>query len=387
MRELSPKSAASIANGVYLVRDGSEWDKLKNQGSAAIEGDLGISGEFTLKGDARFKGTSGGNLLRASSGFGFIAEGSGSRQGELLIATRGTVTALDWVTDAMQPIRRSSTGYAVHAGFQTTFESFLPDLAKVLNSGTRPTVVHAVGHSLGGALATLVADYASSRGIATKLYTFGAPRAGFEEFSGNLIRNMGAENIFRVNSCADPVTMVPIFPFCHAPADDCGYQLDWDGLPISFFAHKMGNYIRGVGDASWQGLKRAPRDLWGQADTWLEQASGGGNRIQMYSASSLRMIMKCLHWILEEVVGRFAGFTLLGAATVIDVMSRLLYQGVLQNVKMGIYVTGLINSILRFLGRTVVKGVSVTVSFISWVLNLLFGFISTTAMLALTRVI
>ena len=387
MTALTPKLAAGIASKVYEVRDQEDWNDIATRGASIVDTTLDIDGNFTVDvAKGRFNGTSGGNILRSKSGFGYIASGVGTRQNEVLIAIRGTVTAYDWVTDAMQSVKIGPSGYPVHAGFETTFESFRPTIREFLGAAkTKPTAIHVIGHSLGGALATLTADFLAQQHISTRLYTFGCPRTGFESFSRNLTRQLGAENIFRVHHSADPVTMVPIFPFIHAPLNDNGYLLPWDGGAISFAAHKMGNYINSIGDSNWDAMKRAPSPgTFAQAESWLEAASKQGNVVKMYSAKSLWMIMKCMEWILD-MIGKGIGLELLGAVTVVDVLAKLLYQGTLASIKVGSYVLSLINAIMKFLGRTVVAGTNITVNFIGWVLNLLFNFISSTAQLALQK--
>lgn len=384
---LTPSTAASIATSVYDLRDSTTWAKTVADGAVAIDGTLGITDNFTLAPGGRFEGTSGGNFLRSQSGFGYIASGVGTFQNELLISTRGTVTAYDWVTDAMQSVKIGPGGYPVHAGFQTTFESFKPTIRDYLvKNKSKITTVHLVGHSLGGALATLIADYLADMGLKVKLYTFGCPRTGFEGFARNLTQKVGAENIYRVHHSSDPVAMVPIYPFYHVAFDRAAYTLPWDGSPVSFGAHKMGNYTKTIGpNTTWLGLKRAGPSKWESAEAWLDQASKQGGRVQMFSAKALWMIMKAMEWILEDLITPMLGSMALGVVTVVDVMAKLLYQGALTSMKVSGYVTNLMITIMKFLGRTLAAGASLTVSLIKWVLDLLFNFISSSAQLALQK--
>jgi hypothetical protein len=389
MSELTPALAARIAAKVYDVREDAKWQTIVGFGPAGVDARLAITGNFSLGSSSggRFTGTSGGNyILRASSGFGYIAPGVGPRQNELLIAVRGTASLFDGVTDLVQSIRIGPNGYPVHAGFKNTFDSFKPTIADFL-SGNKPTTVHVVGHSLGGALATLVADFLSEQKVFTKLYTFGCPRTGFESFSRRLTQKLGPDNFYRVHHSADPVAMVPIYPFHHAPADKEAYSLPWEGsMPVSVNAHFMDNYIASVGDANWIGLKRAQPGTWGKAENWLEEmAKEGSGAVKMYSAKTLWMIMKCMDWILSEVIGRVVGVAALGTVTVVDAIAKLLYEGTLTSVKAGSAVTNLMIAIMKFLGRTLVKGISLTVGFIKWALDMLFGFLSTTAQQAMQR--
>lgn len=54
-------------------------------------------------------------------------------------------------------------------------------------------------------------------GFNVKLYTFGAPRVGHEDYSQNLTRQVKQENIFRVFHTTDPVPMIAPYPYVHAP--------------------------------------------------------------------------------------------------------------------------------------------------------------------------
>ncbi len=385
---LTPQVAASIAQRIYNLKNEDDWNRLKARGSEELDKAMGLSGNFSVDpATGRFLGSSGGHILRATSGFGHIAQGVGSRQRELLIAIRGTASAYDGLTDLLQGISRGPSGYMVHAGFNRTFDSFQPAIANALkNAQGKPTVVHLVGHSLGGALATITADYLASQNIAVKLYTFGCPRTGSEGFSRQLTQKVGAHNMYRTHHASDPVSMIPIFPFLHAPLNIEGYMLPWDGMSVSVNAHFMDNYIRSIGDAGWEGLKRASPDngRWENIENWLDQAGSQGSSVKMYSAKSLWMIMKAMDWILS-LIGKTIGVTLLAAVTILDRLAQVLYQGALASVQVASHVAHLIGAVMRFLGRTVGTGVKLTVDFITWVLNLLFSFISGVAQSAVQR--
>src|SRR5690625_5942183 len=90
-----------------------------------------------------------------------------------------------------------------------------------------PTVtgkVHCIGHSLGGAVATLAADcVARNRPNPVRLCTFGAPRVGGNFFARSCTNLVGEENIMRVFHTTDPVPMMPIFPYTHAPTRGPAY--------------------------------------------------------------------------------------------------------------------------------------------------------------------
>ncbi len=387
MTALTPQVAAAIAKNVYSVKNDEDWNRLKARGDVELDKSMGLTGSFTVNPDsARFTGVSGGNILRATSGFGHIAQGVGGRQNELLIAVRGTASPYDALTDMMQSVARGPSGFICHAGFKRTFDSFKPTIAAYLSRANRPTVIHVVGHSLGGALATITADYLADQKFATKLYTFGCPRTGFEGFSRQLTQKVGAANIFRVYHASDPVPMVPIFPFLHAPIGLDGFMLPWDGMNISVNAHFMDNYIESIGNSTWDGLLRAApeKGKWESAEAWLAQAGKSGSTVKMYSAKTLWMIMKAMDWILG-MIGKTIGTALLVGVTILDRLAQILYQGALASVEVASHVATFIGAVMRFLGRSAVSVGRLTADFIGWVLGLLFSFVSSVAQSAVQR--
>jgi triacylglycerol lipase len=383
---LGAAQAANIADGVYALRRASKWDDIKSGGQEEIDKNLNIWKQFSMDSKNRFSGTSGGNLYRGESGFGYIAEGLGIRKHEVLISMRGTVTAVDWVTDLVQTLHRGPSGSSVHGGFLRTFESFEPALRNYFHSHRNPTTIHIVGHSLGGALATIAADYLAALQLDVKLYTFGSPRVGTNNFSEQLSKNVKPANMFRVSNQSDPVTMLPTFPFIHVPNNSAQYMIPSWGA-VNFCNHFMDRYIQSCQQKDWANLKvSTDATLSGQAMAWLESASAGNGSVQMYSAKTLWMIMKCLSLIVDavaETTNVAAGLVALGLVTVVDHLTMILHRGILESQKIKNSATKLISVTMKFLGRSFVAGTNLTVSFIRWVLDLLFRALSTMAYQAL----
>ncbi|MDW2255596.1 lipase family protein, partial [Vibrio sp. 1569] len=148
----------------------------------------------------------------------------------------------------------TDTGETVHSGFQTTFYSMRKGLTRFLrdNPVTANGTIHCVGHSLGGALATLVANWISAspefKGR-VNLYTFGSPRVGMKSFSINSSSRISTH--FRCVNGADPVTKAPVWPFYHAPFNGTEYVASkQQGLVIS--AHDMSRYASLTDFQSWE---------------------------------------------------------------------------------------------------------------------------------------
>jgi len=362
MNPLTPKQSANIAKNVYLVQTESMEQVYQ---SAAISG---LSDLFDFKGGKKSEGTSGA-IFRSRTGFAYAANGIGGRQGEVLLAFRGTDIIADWITDANAGLQRGPSTWAVHAGFNETFKSLRADIDTFMR-GRNPSAVHCVGHSLGGALATLAADHLSELGVGgVKLYTFGSPRAGVSGFARHLTTKLGANNVHRVYHNADPVSMVPIFPFGHVPVDGNVCMLPWKGSSFAFAAHKMDNYMNSIGDSAWAGLYRNPEPpLARDIDIWLESANYGS---AMHSTATLWMISRAMQYLLQKAANAVIGTVITYNMTILDQIAGILVQGAQICKDISDSVRALIAKIFNFLGRAVPSTADVTTAFLRWVLDLL----------------
>lgn len=375
--ELSPVQAAEIADSAYALRLSTEML------DAAIAVPT-VRDAFDVVHGTRLVGATGlGNsVIKQRTGFGYVARGRNSRQGECLISVRGTfkTSACDWLSNLRMAGVAGPSGYTVHAGFWAAAQTLLPQIRQAIKTLGDLSTIHVVGHSLGGAIATLVADSLGDTGCKLQLYTFGAPRAGVGLHAEYLTRRIGAENIHRVYHDTDPVPMVPVFPYSHMPWRENAYRLKGPGKVICLDAHMMPQYRRSVGGASWRSLPVLQSGLgsFEQAEAWLKDAADAGGTSIMLSATALRWILSALDWILKQI-GHGAGLAVLGGATIIDTLAQLLYTGALQSVRLAMMIRNLIGAIMSFLGRSVAAATNITVAFVEYVLSLLFHFISNIA--------
>lgn len=380
MSTLTPTQAAAIARGVYLLQDQSVAE-------AAARGDrLGCEGLFSVNDDARFTGRSGGLIAcKKISGFGYIACGEGNQRDEVLIATRGTQSGYDWLTNLNVSLQNGPGGYMVHGGFNQTWRSFSSTISTFLR-GRNPSVIHCVGHSLGGALATLNADYLSSIGAAQiKLYTFGSPRTGAKAFSRSLSRRVSPGNIYRVHHRADPVPKIPLFPFNHVPYSSVGRELIGGFGLVSIDAHGMTeSYIPGVAGRTWSELNVRHEPLQNEIHAWLQRIGSGGGYVLKGSVAVLQMINYAMGWILDQI-NVHLGLAVTATMTVLDRLAWLLSTSARLSVELAGYIRMVIVAIFRFLGRTVDTSVSLTTSFVRWVLDLLYTSLALAARQALAR--
>ena len=372
---LTPSQAAAVSRGVYRLRDDSVSTVVQERGQL-----LGCEGLFAATDDGRFEAKSGGLLWKKLSGFGYVAAGEGSFAGDLLIATRGTQTKLDWLSNLNISMQMGPGGLPVHAGFNEVWKGFAPEVRAMLK-GRNPARIHCVGHSLGGALASLNADLLSAGNVAeVVLYTFGCPRTGDGIFARSLTKRLGKQHIFRVYHPADPVPMFPLFPFWHLPFGGDGLRIaNTANALMSIDAHLMPpSYLPGVHDQSWATLGHggAPVNDGQQVKGWLERAADGKGGFVMGSAKLLSMIGRALAWLMAKagkLVMGGVGVALTAGATVLDQLAWMLGQAAQLSKDVGLHVKGLIGAIFSFLGRTAVQTADVTVAFLRWVLALLFS--------------
>lgn len=381
--ELTPKQAGEIADSTYALR-------LSDNMIDAAVGAASARDDFEIVNGQRLTGITGVGPVSRTTGFGYVAFGkSGSHQGECLVAIRGTEksSAHDWMTNMRMAGVSGPGGYTVHAGFWNLASGLLPQIQGTLR-GRNPSLIHVVGHSLGGATATLIADALHRSSIAAvKLYTFGAPRAGVELHASALTRNLGRRNIYRAYHHTDPVPMVPVFPYAHVPYQDEACWLQGCGKLLSVNDHLMPTYLSSVGDQSWGQLRSAQPptlDTFEAADRWLAAAARVDSIPIILSASALRMILWALRWILRKA-GEIIGYALLGGATIIDYLAKLLYRSVLQSIAIARAVENMIAAILRFTGRTLAIGTRITEAFIRYVLELLFRMVTAVAVRAINQ--
>lgn len=223
----------------------------------------------------------GGRLINPSSdNFGIIAKGAPQSgfENDAFIIFRGTDThakqGADVLTDARLGMELSKTYLPVHIGFNQAFKKTAASIQNYLETHNITGKVHCVGHSLGGAVATLAADWIkhTRKQCDVKLYTFGAPRTGDGAFSLIATRRLGADNIFRVFHQTDPVPMVPIFPYMHLPFSETGYFYPSNEPLLSGQAHSMVKYSANMKGQSWDTLRGIPTEPYGieaSIENWL----------------------------------------------------------------------------------------------------------------------
>ena len=353
---LSPQEASYIAHNSYFTL--KDW--ISGQPTVGMESRANVRKMVTGDGMGAVAQTGGANTsLRdtpltgakldrvfagstngTSTGFGYVLSFSRAGRRHVVVATRGTRaehSKADLYTDARASMASMAGIGPVHHGFRNTFDSVKIGLARDDRRIMDADVVHCVGHSLGGAVATLVAAHFGGRGKDVKLYTFGSPRVGALGSSAAMESLLGKRNIFRVAHDLDPVTMVGPYPFSHVnglPTDDNNMILvSPTGKLLSVANHDMGEYVRSIGspEVSWATVRLASQDV--DRDNavlarWLLRSSDNPGWMTQGAAQGLSYLMKAFSHVLKV-----AGYVGVQGLTAIDMFCVTLANNLTRQVE------------------------------------------------------
>ncbi|MEO0972867.1 MAG: lipase family protein [Pseudomonadota bacterium] len=359
MHELSPSQAAVLADDTYTLT------RLKTIEQAVTYMKSEHGDVFSFGDQNVLKGRTGGPaFIKVRTAFGFTLLGRNKLAGHAVILFRGTQYLADWLTNLNLSVSRSASHQPVHDGFNQAFRSMEPQLRPFLDDIVRQGVreIHCVGHSLGGALATLCADWIHARyHRKAYVYTFGAPRVGLFTFAGATTKQLGAERIYRAYHRTDIVPCIPPWPFYHAPHPGQDYYLPSPGVvPLAEY-HAMSHYIDSVRDRGWNALAalRAGDESESAVQRWLANDSPISltiTSIEWLNRALLYVLKKCADgaaWLLSQSFA--ASFTL------IDQLAFILQKGVDLASSVSSWVRHLIRKIMQVLGLgKVLEGADIT---------------------------
>lgn len=185
--------------------------------------------------------------------FGYVAVSSQYK----LVAFRGSTDLKSWIEDAeaiQVPLRlygdlSGVPAGNVHFGFDSVYMEVIDRIRQTL-AGTDPNKpVYCTGHSLGGAVASLVAaDLARDYNV--RVYTFGSPRVG--DMTWRKWFNLAVQESVRVVLDNDLVPRLPFFGYDHVKGL---LHLTDNGVPIGrlhgFLDKLVGNaryLVHGIAD-------------------------------------------------------------------------------------------------------------------------------------------
>ena len=366
--ELSPAYAANLASGVYDVKSSITREDFVAE----------YSSEMDLSGKSMTAGVTGGMILKKKHIMAVLAKGIGRYKGHAFLAIKGTASLYDALADLNAGIKTSHTGSKVHQGFFYAFDSILRDLAKFMSGLKDVHTIHCVGHSLGGAIATLAADWIKAgRTINVKLYTFGSPRVGLQMFSQRCTSNVKSENIYRMYHKTDPVPMVPTWPFSHVPNGSGDYLVfsPLAGAPWEY--HLMKHYIHSAEKhGTWASIGKARPIPYLDAtvERWLKS-----NSVLSLHANTLDLMNAALIYVVKKVLnGVGIGVIVLAASgmTLLDRLAYFLSKAYDFGKETGGLVYLLVKKMAKLIGIKVTEGTSLTVDFIRAVFRRLYQRIS-----------
>lgn len=369
MEPLNTWYAASLASDVYLVKS----NVTRGDFVDIYEGDMELNAEANphqfgaKKGPAFVTGRTGGVIVQKPHVMAVMANGKGIYNGSAFVVVKGTAGLYDVLTDLNTGIKTCHNGTAVHQGFYYAFESLKNSLEQMKGAWAGKTV-HCVGHSLGGAIATLAADWLKSSGVSdVKLYTFGSPRVGQLMFAQCCSSRLMPQNIYRVYHRTDPVPMVPTWPFYHVPNYGGDYLIDSKLSVIPWKFHKMEHYIDSVKDKSWKDIRhnRPAGHIEKAVEMWLQSETPVAftlRTMELLDAALLYVVKKVIHAAGIGMVGMASsGFTLL------DRMAMILHKGIALSSKVGSWTFQLVKKMAAIVGIIVEEGKDLTFSFIRFV--------------------
>ncbi len=263
MAALSPTVSSLLANDVYAL------SKVPNLKDGISTLNRLYKGKFEFAEKNLLTAKTGPAGIKISSAFGFVlvaTKGERGKQkptGDVVVLFRGTQSAADWLTNLNISTSSTESGLSVHDGFNQAFNSMKPQIIQLMGTLKNVHTFHCIGHSLGGALATLCASWLKGKNKTTYLYTYGSPRVGLHHFSKDLTTKMNG-NIFRVYHKTDPVPVIPTWPYVHVPESGIDYLLYSSGSFFTAKYHSMNDeYCPKVKGHSWSSLptlREAPKN-------------------------------------------------------------------------------------------------------------------------------
>lgn len=354
MSRRSPQITSALAQSVYALT------KAPTKSEAIMLLNRQYGGALVFADDNLLTAQTGGPPgFKVSTGFGFVLIGKKAPfKGHAFIIFRGTQYLADWLTNGNVTSSRSESGHLVHEGFHTSFNTMKPRIQTFMSVVNQPRygieTVHCIGHSLGGALATLCANWvATSKPV--YLYTFGSPRVGLESFAKSLTSKLKSENIFRVYHKTDPVPKLLPWPYSHVPSMGTDYYMYSPGSNLSVAYHLMPTYQSTIDERSWDMIKGESEERkndFGIA-RWLEDKGRSSLTVTVVG-----WLEQALVWVLKKCIG--AAHTALlgivgGGITLVDKLAFILAKGINLAEDISYWVLLFIKKLMSVLGMPVIS--------------------------------
>lgn len=375
MKELTPLMAASLADAVYSLKESGK----ERQFSESLPPQVKNNFEFDLS-NHRIKGVSGSivsRLLNRQTGFAAIGVGKASYAGDHVVAIRGTDGLRDIITDLHIGLTGGENNSLMHAGFNKVFQSIKPaleqSLTPMLSANGRGTV-HCVGHSLGGALAHITADWVKRRyKNRVCLYTFGSPRVGLDGFA---MKTTGSiDKIYRCTHASDPIPLIPLWPFMHAPYKSREILLNSaQGLRAS--GHSMGanavpGYLNTANNNSWDALQSQSTELFKEIE--LKYPERHQVSFTTYWAHKINNALITLLKKAGQLTLIYAQAHIGTYLTFYDLLASSVEKIAKSSVEFAEQTRGLLGHMLVFAGKGATQVRDLSYKFIRWVFEVTIG--------------
>lgn len=347
MPALNPTISSQLANDVYALSKTSSLNK-------AIEVLNSLQGKnFEFAESNLLMAKTGPAGIKISSAFGFVltAKSKGKPTGDAVILFRGTQSLGDWLTNLNITTSSTESGLSVHDGFNKAFKSMLPQIKKQLDGLKNIHTFHCIGHSLGGALATLCASWLQTRKKTTYLYTYGSPRVGLQQFAKDITTKLNG-NVYRVYHKTDPVPVIPTWPYVHVPESGMDYLLYSSGSFFTAKYHSMKDeYCPKVKGHSWGSLptlREAPKSDF-SVMRWLKSKTRA-----IFNFDSITSLNDALMFVLKKA-GYVIPKVITSSLSLLDGMAYILKKGLKMVASVAKWVVLFVKKLLEILG--VVKDV------------------------------
>ncbi len=346
MPALNATITSALARDVYKIVDSGSLALTIRQLNSDYKGSFNFNQQNLIKGK-----TGGPGIIKCRTAFGFTLIGQGQFKGHAFILFRGTKFLADWLTNLNAGVSSSACGQPVHDGFNTTFNTMKPKLQAFMNYARSENVhsIHCIGHSLGGAIATICASWIAKSYSTPYLYTFGSPRVGLMGFASSCTQRLGQNRMFRAYHRTDLVPFLPCWPFIHTPNIGRDYYLPSPGMIPSGTYHSMDRYIESVQNRSWKRIGSSPAVRSNSAiENWLKQ-----NTAVAFTLSSIEWLSDAIVYVLKKCankVGWGISNTFGSALTLMDQMAYILKKGIDLTQSISTWVVQLLNKIMSMLG-------------------------------------
>lgn len=368
MTEFSAYQAAVLADDVYALTKLVSLEHAIKYIESEYRGVFCFGEKDVLK--AR---TGGPGIIKCRTAFGFTLLGQGELKGHAVILFRGTQYLADWLTNLNFGVSSTISGEPVHDGFNQSFKSMESQLKEFMNFIIKQRVhtIHCIGHSLGGALATICGDWIrSAYKQKPYIYTFGSPRVGLYTFASRCTTKIGSQRIFRAYHKTDIVPCIPVWPYIHTPNSGQDYYLPSPGIVPMAEYHGMDHYIDSVDGKGWDvlgGLREADKNE-NSIKRWLTDKTPIGLTI-----TSIEWLNRALIFILDKCLDGAAWMiskSFKNSFTLMDQLAYILHKGINLAETTSAWVLHLIRKIMQVIGmKKAVETADLTHQFIRAILS------------------